>query len=378
MKLTSSIKNRKSLLTTRILLCIIALIVFESCGTHKPQFEGTPLEKHTSLAETGFTQQKLDSLRNYIDENLTTTGMIILKNGKLLFEYGDVQDLSYLASVRKSILSMLYGKYVENGIIDLDETIGDIGVEEDSKLTEVEKSATVYDIINSRSGVFYTPVNPGSDNNNILERGSKNPGEYFVYNNWDYNVAGYIFEKKTGKDIYQELEEKLAIPLGFQDWNIKNQKKQYNKNKSRYPAYHMYISVRDMAKIGQLMLNKGKWNGKQLISESWIEKITSTVTKTEEINERKGLTKSSPYQLSYGYMWWIIDNIKHHPDFEGAYHASGYAGQYITVIPKLNMVVAHKHRMPNLVRLGLKSGNDVPYWQYFGLLHDFMTSDRGK
>lgn len=185
-------------------------------------------------------------------------------------------------------------------------------------------------------------------------------------------MAGYIFEKLTGKDIYQEMEEKLAIPLGFQDWNIEIQKKQYNKSKSRYPAYHMYISVRDMAKIGQLMLNKGQWNGKQLLSKEWIEKSTTPITSVEEVNKQYGRDASSFIQYSYGYMWWIVDNVNNHPDFYGAYTASGYAGQYITIIPKLNIVVAHKHKMPTLVRWGIKRGKDVPYWQYWRLLHDFL------
>jgi CubicO group peptidase (beta-lactamase class C family) len=351
------------------------IAISTSCGMHEPLFKGTPFEKHESLDGTGFSQQRLDSLTDYIDSNLTTTGMIILKDGKVLFEYGDIQDLSYIASCRKSILSILYGKYVDNGTIDLNQTIGDIGIEEDKGLLEIEKTATVNHIINSRSGVFYEPVNPGSDADNILERGSKKPGEYFVYNNWDFNVAGYIFEEKSGKNIYQDMQDQLAIPLGFQDWNIKNQKKQFKKSKSRYPAYHMYISVRDMAKIGQLMLNKGEWNGNQLVSRDWIEKITSPVTSVEEVNERNGLDESSPFQLAYGKMWWIVDNIKHHPDFEGAYHASGYGGQFITIIPKLNIVVAHKHKLPRLVRWGLQQGNDVPEWQYWSLLFDYIRSE---
>ncbi len=355
-------------------ISIVTLILLQSCSMKKTQFKGIPIDKHTDLRGTGFTQTRLDSLNLFISGNMTTTGLLILKDGKVLFEYGDVQDLSYIASCRKSILSILYGKYVENGTIDLNQTIGEIGIEEDKGLSKEEKSATVDHIINSRSGVFYEPVNSGSDQDNILERGTKKPGDYFVYNNWDYNVAGYVFEEKTGKDIYQELEDQLAIPLGFQDWNIENQKKQFNKSKSRYPAYHMYISVRDMAKIGQLMLNKGEWNGKQLISRDWIEKITSTVTPVEEVNDRKGLDESSPFQLAYGYMWWIVDNIKHHPDFEGAYHASGYGGQYITIIPKLDMVVAHKHKLPRLVRWGLKQGNDVPDWQYWGVLHEYVAN----
>jgi len=355
---------------------LLPLVFSLSCSVHKPQFEGVPFESYTTIEEIGFTPQKLDALNTYISNTMTTTGMLILKDGKTLFEYGDVQDLSYIASCRKSILSMLYGEYVENGTIDLNQTLGELGIDEDKGLTDLEKSATVFDIINSRSGVFYEPVNPGSDDNNILERGSVQPGEYFVYNNWDYNLAGYIFEKLTGKDIYQEVEEKLAIPLGFQDWNIDNQKRQFNKAKSRYPAYHMYISVRDMAKVGQLMLNKGQWKGQQLISADWIEKTTSTaVTSVEEVNQQYGRDSSSFVQYSYGYMWWLVDNINHHPDFEGAYTASGYAGQYITIIPKLNMVVAHKHRMPTLVRWGLKPGNDVPYWQYWRVLYDYFRTE---
>lgn len=80
-------------------------------------------------------------------------------------------------------------------------------------------------------------------------------------------MAEAILEIKTGKNVYKEIEEQLAIPLEFQDWNVKNQKAKYKKSKSRYPAHHIYLSARDMAKIGQLMLNEGKWNGKQQISK---------------------------------------------------------------------------------------------------------------
>ncbi len=343
---------------------ILILVTFTGCITYKAQYTGVPFERYTSSDSAYITEKIQDSLTDYLKNNLTTTGMLILQNGKILYEYGDIKEISYIASCRKSILSMLYGKYVENGTIDLNETIGEIGIDEDKGLTDTEKSATVENIITARSGVFYEPVNKGYDKNNILERGSVKPGEYFVYNNWDFNVAGYIFEKKTGNNIYKELEEQLAVPLGFQDWNIKNQKKKYKKSKSRYPAYHMYLSVRDMAKTGQLMLQKGKFNGKQLIPEKWIEKITAPVTPADTVNKRYGRTKSSPFQFSYGYMWWIADNINNNPVFEDAYSATGYGGQFITVIPKLNMVIAHKTKLGVLNYLGLKYDvSDSQYWQ---------------
>ena len=114
-----------------------------SCITHQPAFEGTPLEKHSTLEGTGFTQQNLDALTDHLENKLETTGMLILQDGKVVYEYGDLQDVGYLASCRKSILSILYGKYVENGTIDLNQTIGEIGVDEDKGLLDIEKMATV-------------------------------------------------------------------------------------------------------------------------------------------------------------------------------------------------------------------------------------------
>tara|TARA_R110001583_G_scaffold99214_2_gene244503 strand:- start:11 stop:916 length:906 start_codon:yes stop_codon:yes gene_type:complete len=298
--------------------------------------------------------------------------MLVLQNGKVVYEYGNTSKINYLASVRKSILAMLYGKYVENGTIDLKETIGNIGIDEEDGLLPIEKTATVNHIITSRSGVFHIPANGGYDINNIKKRGSKKPGEYFVYNNWDFNVAGYILEKKSGNTIYEELEKQLAIPLGFQDWNIKNQKKTSKNEKSKYQAYHMYISTRDMAKIGQLMLNKGEWNGKQLISKEWIEKISATISSVEDVNQRYRRTKKSSVQFSYGYMWWIFENFYDNSDFEGAYTADGWGGQYITIIPKLDMVVTHKTRVDLLTLTGI-GNNTVSGSDYYNILHKLIS-----
>lgn len=368
----TSSQNEKAMNITKMVF-LLAIISLQGCGIYKAQFEGTPFEKHQTLEGTGFTRDRLDSLTNFLKNNLETTGMVVLHDGKVLYTYGDIEEVSYIASCRKSILSILYGKYVEKGTIDLNQTIGAIGINEDKGLLPIEKTATVNDIITSRSGVFYEPVNKGYDERNILERGSVQPGDYFVYNNWDFNVAGYILEKKSGKSVYQEIEEQLAIPLGFQDWNIKNQKKKHKKSKSRYPAYHVYISTRDMAKIGQLMLNEGKWHGNQLVPKDWIRKITTTFTPTDTVNKRYGRDASSPFQFSYGYMWWLIDNFNHHPDFEGAYSASGFGGQFITVIPKLNIVVAHKVKLPTVVKWGLKPGgiSDNSYWK---LLYNYVKT----
>ena len=333
------------------------------------------LPRLEEFAGSGLDEAKLGELADYIRENLDTTGMVVLYDGKVAFEYGDVSKISYIASCRKSVLSMLYGKHVENGTIDLSETIGSIGMDEDDGLLPIEKQATVDHLVTSRSGVFHIPANGGYDEKNILERGSVQPGSYFVYNNWDFNAAGHVLEAKTGNSVYQELEQQLAIPLGFEDWDIDKQKKKHDAKKSRYPAYHIFVSTRDMAKIGQLMLNRGQWHGKQLISEDWIQKTITPVTPTKIVNERDGLDATSDFQTSYGYMWWILENIKGHPDFDGAYSATGFGGQYITVIPKRKLVVAHKTKLSLRVQLGWERGG-VSRPQYWRLLHRLVSDQK--
>ena len=272
----------------------------------------------------------MNLLKRYVIDSLNTTGLLIIKSGKIAFEYGDIEEISYLASARKSVLSMMYGKYVSDGTINLNTTLEELGIDDVNSLNEIEKQATIDQIINARSGIYLPAANAGSGPN-MPKRGEFKPGEHFYYNNWDFNVAGTIFEQKTGKNIYKAFEDEFAIPLGFQDFKLANQKKYGNDKLSIHPAYHFYLSTRDMARLGYLMLRKGKWNGIQIIPESWINKTTTMVSKTGDYSIFSG----------YSYMWWLyIDS-----DFElleGAYTAAGAYGQYITVIPKLDMVIAHK------------------------------------
>ena len=287
----------------------------------------------------GFNNQKIKELRKYIVDSLQTTGMMIIVGGECIFKFGNIERVSYIASCRKSVLSMLYGKYVKNGTINLNKTIGELGISDVDGLLPIEQKAKVEHLIQARSGVYHQASNSGSalDNpNRVPERGSKQPGSYFLYNNWDFNAAGTVFEKLTGKSIYTAMEEDLVAPLGFQDWDATKQRYGGNKSKSIHPAYHIYISTRDMARLGYLMLRKGKWEDKQVIAKDWHRKMISVSTPAEEVNpHRKRKSK-----FGYGYMWWLYQTDE--PAFKGAYAAHGAMGQYITVIPELDMVVAHK------------------------------------
>ncbi len=280
----------------------------------------------------GFQKDKLEKVTEYAKEKTGTTGLVVAVDGKIIYTYGDIRQVSYIASCRKSVLSMLYGKYVANGTINLDETVGQLGIDDLQGLLPQEKEATVYDLITARSGVYHPASNPGGiPEGKKYERGATPHGTRFVYNNWDFNVAGTVFTQKTGLDIFDALERDLAKPLGMEDFNRARHKLTGNAKMSKHLAYHMHFSTRDMARLGQLMLRKGRWNGEQLIPEEWVTRSTSVVSPLK-----------GDIHCGYGILWWLLADKQYPEQFKGAYSAEGMYGQFITVFPAMNMVVAHK------------------------------------
>ena len=290
------------------------------------------------LEAYGWSASGLRRAWEFIRDSSNTTGLIVVDRGRVVFEFGDVAELSYLASVRKSVLAMLYGKYVDNGTIDLEKTMADLGMDDVGGLLDIEKRATIHHLITARSGVYHPASNSGDNLADAPPRGSREPGTYMLYSNWDFNAAGAVFEQATGVNIYDSLEEQLAQPLGFQDWERSAQTKSGNLSISRNPAYHMWISTRDMARIGYLLLREGRWANEQIISGDWVRRISSVVTPLEEMNP---MSRRDRY-FGYGYMWWVFDGPRAVGPFEGAYTARGAVGQWITVMPAVDLVIAHK------------------------------------
>jgi CubicO group peptidase (beta-lactamase class C family) len=292
----------------------------------------------TDLATSGWSATKLNDLKKFIIDSTHTTGMLVIQHGKILFQYGDIQEISYIASCRKSVLSILYGPFVESGKIDLQKTIEQLGLDDVGGLLPLEKKATIKDLLTARSGVYHPASNEGDATAMAPKRGSVKPGSFWLYNNWDFNIAGYILEKETGKSIYDLIDSILAKPLLMQDWRKDAQRKTGDTTKSEYPAYHMWFSSRDMARIGYLMLRNGKWQHQQIIPANWIKTSTSIVTTNKEAVQNK----TAYFNFGYGYLWWIWDKPYNTGNYEGAYSATGAFGQFITVIPKLDLVIAHK------------------------------------
>ncbi|MFL1013411.1 serine hydrolase domain-containing protein [Flavisericum labens] len=147
---------------------------------------------------------------------------------------------------------------------------------------------------------------------------------------------------QTQKTIYDEIENQLAIPLGMQVWNRSLLIKEADDpTKLRYWAHPMWFSTRDMAKIGQLMLQKDKWNGKQIISKAWLNEMIKQRTNYKEVHKNFPVLKEKGVNFGYGYMWWLFEDMKDNK-FKDAYAAPKKMGQIIAVFPAMNVVLAYK------------------------------------
>lgn len=333
---------------TRLLTILLSLaVVAPACSTHAPAsitaaearsvYPIPVWEPVASPEAVGWSSAELQAVRDRLTE-LGSTGFMAVVNGRVLMQHGDLERVSYLASVRKSVLSMLYGIYEERGRIDLDRTLAEIGIDDVGGLTEAEKQATVLNLITARSGIYHEASNSGDDLASAPARGSQRPGAYYLYSNWDFNALGTIFEKETGVDIYDALEQDLARPLGFQDFDRERHRKSGNLERSVHPAYHMNLSTRDMARIGYLMLREGSWAGRQIVPRDWVHESTRAFTRRTEMNPER--RRTGPF--GYGYLWWVFDNPELPDVYRGAYTGLGAVGQHILVMPALDLVVAHK------------------------------------
>ena len=310
----------------------------------KVAFPGKEWERVKPERE-GYSSEKFEVLRAWL-KTQETTALHVSVWGRVVFEYGDLGRVSKVASVRKSILAMLYGNYVAQGKVDLNRKVERLGLSDVQPFLPVEKEATLQHLLTARSGIYLPTAN---EELAALSprRGTQAPGTYFQYQNWDFNAAGTAFEKLSGKDIFLALEEDLARPIGMQDFDRKLQRKNSEMPITKHPEYAMYLSTRDMARLGLLMLTDGAWRDSQVMPKGWARRITTLVTHQDEIHPLTvGAYRTQGARWGYGMLWWVWDA----PDwpgtvtgpYQGAFTAIGANGQYITVLPVMGLVVAHK------------------------------------
>jgi len=142
----------------------------------------------------------------------------------------------------------------------------------------------------------------------------------------------------------------------MEDFDRAAQRKMGDTTRSVHLAYHMFLSTRDMARLGYLMLRGGNWKGCQLVPRDWVALTTKPATRVTEMHPN--YHRVGPF--GYGYIWWVWDGAAATGPFRGAYTAQGAIGQFITVLPAVNLVIAHKTR-PD-------PGKDTPLTEYLGVV----------
>lgn len=283
----------------------------------------------------GWSTEKLEEAKVY-SQSIGSAAVMIIENGLVVSEWGEVDENMHIFSIRKSLLNALYGIYVDRGKIQIHQTLADLGVDDKNPvLTGKEKRARIVDLLMSKSGVYHTAAyeTPGMQKNRP-KRESHEPGTHWYYNNWDFNALNTIFEKQTQLFLFETFEKEIARPLGMEDFRLENTET-IREEVSVHPATVFRMSARDLARFGLLYLYDGVWQGKRILSKSWIKEST---TPHSDLGMFGG----------YGYLWWVALKGEHFPFIklpDGTFSARGTGEQNLLVIPSLNLVIVHRTRV---------------------------------
>ena len=285
-------------------------------------YPGTEWAPHS---RAGWSESLLKATHEYMAGKKTAAVMIV-QSGKVVDQWGDVARKIPPRSVRKSFLNALYGIHVAEGRIDLGKTLAELGIDDNAPtLSAIEKQATILDLLRARSGVYHLVARETQGMKAARPpRGSHLPGDYYYYNNWDFNVLGTIFEKLTATNIFEEFERRIARPIGMQDFTARDGFYESSPD-SIHRQYMFSVTARDMARFGYLYLRQGRWGDKQLVPAAWVARSTTPYSGPVTTN-------GNPF-VGYGLLWWTTD---------WGYSALGADGHYIAVVPSKDLVIVHR------------------------------------
>jgi len=330
-------------LLEKILIILISLCLFISCesqiadisNSYKykifnnetfDSFPDTTWYRYDDIYQIGWSEKGLIRAKKYYDK-IGSASALLIHEGAVVFAWGDVKRKYMVHSIRKSFLFSLYGIHEGEGNINLNKTIGELGINDKDSLSIIEKQAKIIDLLKCRSGIYHKAAYEAPIMEKYRpERHSHKPGEFWYYNNWDFNVLCTIFEQETQTTIFEEFNNRIAFPIQMEDFLVSDGHYSYDSLKSIYPAYPFKMSTNDMARFGLLYLNKGKWKDKQIIPEDWITRATTIY--------------SNGWGFGNGFKWdnIIKGNLKRY----GTYQTSGYKGHRIIVVPELDIVFIHR------------------------------------
>jgi len=287
--------------------------------------------------DVGISRRTLDSIHmQFISEDrfFNAKSLLVVKNGSLVFEAycRDLQDrdrYGNIQSATKSVTSLVLGvAYNEHYVDSLNQTLYSIFPDK-FPAEEIRRSITIRHLLTMKSGlsfdndVFSVEIfgdEPEDPIEYILNKPMyAAPGEEFYYRDCDPHLLSYTMMRLTGMSLERWGRDRLFEPLGIEDyfWDSDH-------TGTTMGAIGLYLKPRDLAKIGQMVLDHGRWKGQQIIDSAWIEESTRSQTTTPYQTE--------PNVREYGYYWWTL------PGWE-AIEAWGHGGNYILILPSQQMVI---------------------------------------
>ena len=280
-------------------------------------------------AALGWDEERLSAAWSTAQGAHYTGGMLVY-HGRMIGKFGDIRTPLQARSIRKSLLNSVIGRLVAERRLNLDATLGQLGIDDEPPLSGTEKQATVRDLLMSRSGVYHDAAYSVEDDERPA-RGSYKPGQHFWYNNWDFNALGQIVEKAGHASLFKQFDSQIARPLQMEDSSPRSGTYRRDAG-SRIPAYLFNMSVRDRARFGLLYLRHGCWRGRQVLPSNWVDTSLSPLT------DRKD-------EMDYGYLWWSQEPIASLGMRERLMMARGNGNQYITLIPEADAVLVLAYDM---------------------------------
>ena len=296
----------------------------------------------------GMDGRKIDSLLKKIEDGRTypgVDGLLIVRNGVLVTEaYFHVYNrdrLHTLQSVTKSFTSAAIGIAIDRGLIaGVNEKVLDFftDIEEIENRDARKESMRLVHILTMRTGTDYREGYTGSPHD-ILNHKSRGWDRFYLNRpmtftpgqGWQYDSGGVILlsailKRKAGMHADKFMDKYLFGPLDIS-------KTFWFRNKEGHPhtGGGLFLLPRDMAKFGLLYLQGGRWNGEQVVPESWVSDSFEISWTFPEV--------PGNHNVGYGYLWWILEPDPAGDGIRYIYAARGAMGQYIFIIPEHDMVV---------------------------------------
>lgn len=270
-------------------------------------------------------------------KSIKIEAFVIYKGNTRIYEYLKnkkvIEKPSKVYSITKSIVSILIGIMVDKGLIkNIHETIQKYFPEIEEFNDPQKKEITIFHLLTMTSGLQVGKFQASKNWVKFIlgQPMIHKPGSTFQYNSGDSHLLSAIIQKISGISTASFADKYLFRPLGINKYTWQRDPQGINGG-----GFSISLNLEDMVKIGLLFLNEGRFNSNQVISSNWIIQAKSPYKQTT-------ITKEGTY--GYGYQLWTYENTNTLIDY---YYANGIFGQYIFIVPKLNIMVVAKSQLRN-------------------------------